>query len=77
MIDSDKKSRLNELLSSHGEVISISQISADLRTGGCMILATMESQQQASLLQQEFGFQSFGFNSLLISEEWVSLNLID
>jgi hypothetical protein len=77
MIGDDQKSRLGQLLSTHGEVVSISQIPTDQRAGSCMLLATMKSPQDTSKLQREFGFQTFGFNSLIISEEWVTLNLID
>lgn len=77
MIDEDKKSRLGELLAAHGEVKSISQIPTDQHSGTCMLLATMKSPEEASKLHRQFGFQTFGYDSLIIGEEWVMLHFTD
>lgn len=77
MIDTHLRNRLSELLALHGELSSLSQIPTNHQNGKCMILATMKSQQDAARLQRQFGFQPFGYNSLIIGEEWLTANLIE
>lgn len=77
MINDHKKSRLTDLLSAHGSVMSLSQIPNGSQPGPCMILATMKSPHEAIQIQQKYGFQPFGYNSLIISEAWLSIHLCD
>lgn len=78
MIDQKKKIYLSELLAAHGEVLSLSQIPAGQhRTADCIILVTMKSPQDAAKIQKEFGFQLFGYNALIVSEQWLAIHLED
>jgi len=77
MIDAQQKIRLTDLLSAHGDVTSLSQIPGGPPPSPCMILATMDSPQAAIQIQQKYGFQPFGYNSLIITEAWLSVHLAD
>ena len=79
MIDQRKKIYLSELLAAHGEVLSLSQIPAGQQHGaaGCIILVTMKSPQDAAKIQNKFGFQLFGYNALIVSEQWLAIHAGD
>ena len=76
MIDTELKSRLTEFLAEHGKVQSLTSFPGARPDEPCMILVTMEHPQDATRLYQKFGFQPFGFNSLIISATWLESHLI-
>lgn len=75
MIDLQTKSLLSALLAEHGKVQSLTSLHGASAHDACMLLVTMNSPQEATALHQKFGFQPFGFNSLIISAAWLESNL--
>ncbi len=75
MIDTRRKARLGELLATQGKVQSLTSLPGASPDEPCMVLATMENPQDATRLYQKFGFQPFGYNSLIISASWLESNL--
>ena len=76
MLDPEHIDHLMELLSQHGIVESLTEIPAGPKKNH-MILATMQSQEAAARAQQQYGFQSFGYRSLIISDLWIRVNLTE
>ncbi len=76
MIDNHILTQLQEILSSHGEVQSISHLATGHPDQNkCMVLATMRSAESARKLNQQFGFATFGFNSIIIPDKWLLTHL--
>ena len=70
MIDLDKKIiSLKELLSQDVEVTDIEPIDG-------FVLVTLKSSQDATKLGNKYGLTVFGFNTLIVNEEWMRANLV-
>jgi len=74
MIDDRKLESLRELLSMHGEVIELRPL-PEVQNAQCAVLATMESPEIAHSAQARHGFTIFGYDSLIIGDEWIKHHL--
>jgi hypothetical protein len=68
--------RLHAMLSAYGDVQSLNKLlPANADASKTLILATMRSEASARKLNQQYGFATFGFNSLIIPASWLSEHL--
>jgi hypothetical protein len=74
MIDQHLTGKLHQWLASQGAVESLTPIPSS-EHHSCMVLATMQSQEDARRIQQQFGFTMFGYTSLIIADDWLRQHL--
>ena len=73
LIDHQTIDHLHHLLSQHGEVQSLTNLpGGSEEPQASMVLATMASEETAKLINQVYGFPVFGFNSVIITQDWLS-----
>ena len=70
MTDGLLEQRLHHLLSQYGQVEAMQHF-PQAHDGATIILATMKTAEEAIAVQHALGLSLFGFNSLIIREDWV------
>jgi hypothetical protein len=77
MIDHTTLEKLREKLSVHGVVRNLMPIAKSELNPSCLILATMGTPKAAMELQSRYGFTSFGYDAVIINEQWLRAHLVD